>query len=162
MKSTIATIQGVDVQLFVDEVTGGEIVRFIADADIDCDGSGGNPLHDPCFQPDTRYHHNGQALHAEKVPYVVVPPVVLAKTKGRVLGSVCYLRNLENKKTCVAVVGDSGPTKKIGELSPAAAELLGLSGNPNYGGTSDYIIEYQIEVGVSAVIDNVRYETQAA
>lgn len=160
MKRILATIQGCDIVLFSDDT--GEVVEFTADADIDCDGTGGNPHHDPCFQKDTRLHFNGQPLHAESVPYVVVPPIVLRRTKGKVLGSRCTVTNLDSGLVTAAVVGDSGPTKKIGELSPAAAEAIGLSGNPNHGGTSEHIIHYRISVGVPAVVNGVRYELQSA
>lgn len=160
MKTILATIQGCSIALFTAD--GIELVDFVADADIDCDGSGLNPFGDPYFQPETRYKHNGCSLHAEVVPYVVVPPVVLQKTKGKVLGSLCELTNLHNGVRCMAIVGDSGPTRKIGELSPAAAELLGLSGNPNTGGTSEHIIRYLIHVGVPAKLNDVQYELQSA
>lgn len=157
---TIATIQGVDITL--DDSMGSEVVEFTADMDIDCDGIGGNPFHDRYFQPDTRLHFKGRALHAEVEPYVVVPPIVLAKTKEKVLGSLCILTNLRNGKTCNAVVGDSGPLTKVGEGSPAVAELLGLDPNPNYGGTSDKIIHYKIFVGIPAKIDSLTYNLQSA
>lgn len=156
----IATIQGAAINL--DIVDGLEVVSFLADMDIDCDGTGGNPYHDPYFQPDTRLHYNGKALHAETVPYVVVPPVVLSKTKGRVLGSLCEVLNIKSGQRAVAVVGDSGPKRKIGEGSPALASLIGLDPNPNYGGTEKHIILYKIHVGVPAVINGVTYALQPA
>lgn len=164
MKTIIGTIQGCDIVLFVDSVTGQEIVTFTADMDVDCDGSGGNPFHDPYFQPDTRLHYKGHALHAEVVPYVVVPPLILAKTKGKVLGSMCYCENINQhgKPSVAAVVGDSGPRNKIGEGSPALCERLGLDPNPNHGGTSDHIIRYTIMVGVPAAIDGIVYDLQSA
>lgn len=140
---------------------GYEIVTFTADMDIDCDGLGGNPFHDPYFQPDTRLHVHGRPLHAELVPYVVVPPLVLAKTKGKVLGCQCKVTNLKNKYEAPAVVGDSGPTKKIGEGSPALASLLGLDPNPNRGGTSDFIIRYEIMVNMPATL-SVNFALQSA
>ncbi len=159
-KTLLDTIQGSEIWLVVGD-DGMEIVTFTADMDIDCDGLGGNPFHDPDFQPDTRLHVHGRPLHAELVPYIVVPPVVLAKTKGKVLGSVCYVRNINSKQEAAAVVGDSGPTRKIGEGSPALAEQLGLDPNPNHGGTSDFIIRYEIHVGVPAIIP-VRFALQSA
>ena len=69
MKKILETIQGADI---VQEIINGyETVTFTADADIDCDGSGSNPHHDPCFQPDTALHYPakpsklGKALCAE-------------------------------------------------------------------------------------------------
>lgn len=164
MKTLLATIQGADIWLYRDDTTGAEIVEFIADMDIDCDGSGGNPLHDPYFQPATRLHYKGQPLHAETTPYVVVPPVVLSTTRGKVLGSKCEVQNINAPSfgTVLAVVGDSGPRTKIGEGSPALAEALGLSGNPNHGGTSAHIIRYRIYVGVPAQVNGITFDLQSA
>jgi hypothetical protein len=167
MKSLLGTIPPEPpykdpIPVFIERLPDREIVRFTGDLDIDCDGSGGNPHHDPCFQPDTRYHHEGKALNAEKVPYAVVPPIIIQKTRGKVLGSLCLMHNLANGKTVETVVGDSGPTRKLGEASPAAAEALGLSGNPNTGGTERQIILYEIHVGVPAKINGVQYQLQGA
>jgi hypothetical protein len=160
MRTTIATIQGQDITLYT--APGIEVVELFGDLDIDCDGIGGNPFHDPYFQPDTRYHFEGEALYAEVVPYVVVPPVVLAKTAGRVLGCHCVVTNLRNGKSTPALVGDSGPTFKIGEGSPMLAERLGLDSNPNHGGTSDQIIHFLILVGRPAIVDGIHYTLQSA
>lgn len=141
---------------------GGEIVSWTGDLDIDCDGSGGNPHRDPCFQPDTRLHYRGLPLCAEKVPYLVVPPCVLEKTAGKVLGSMARCTNVRNGKSALAVVGDSGPRTKTGEGSPRLAELLGLDGNPNHGGTDEPIIKCVVYVGTPAVIDGVTYDLQSA
>lgn len=158
MKRILATIQGQDIH---HEISNGyETVEFTGDMDIDCDGTGGNPFHDPCFQPDTRYHFQGKALHAEKVPYMVVPPIVIKGTVGIVLGALCEVTY--RGKTALAVVGDSGPTRKVGEGSPRLAELLGINPNPNHGGTDDFAVHYKIHVGVPAVIDGVHYTLQPA
>lgn len=162
MKSILDTIQGCEIVLFRDEVTGLEIVEFVADMDIDCDGLGGNSHGDPYFQPDTRLHFEGKALVAEDVPYVVVPPVILAKTKGVALGSLCVCTNTRSGASYNAVVGDSGPTRKIGEGSPALATRLQLDPNPNHGGTSDHIIRYRIYVGQPARVDGITYTLQPA
>ena len=157
MKCIIATIQGADIIHQID-YSGYETVTFTADMDIDCDGSGGNPFHDPYFQPDTRLHFNGKALCAETEPYMVVPPVIIKATKGIVMGSMCEVTY--KGRTVVAVVGDSGPTKKVGEGSPALASLLGLDPNPNHGGTDKFEVTYKIHVGVPAVIGCRHYKLQ--
>lgn len=157
MKTIIGTIQSCNI--FLELLGNEEVVSFLADADIDCDGTGGNPHHDPCFQPHTRYQPD---LCAEEVPYIVVPPVVLTQTKGKVLGSHCEVTNVRNGKSAVALVGDSGPTRKIGELSPVLAVLLGLDPNPNSGGTEDKIILYTIYVGRPAQVNGKTYPTQSA
>lgn len=156
----IDNIQGCDIWRMVED--GKEYVMFVSDLDVDCDGTGGNPYHDPYFQPDTRLHYKGKALHAETVPYFVVPPIILQKTLGVVMGSLVEVLNLKNGDFAMAVVGDSGPRTKIGEGSPKLAELLGLSGNPNSGGTSEKIIWCKIHVGVPAEIDGVQYDLQSA
>ena len=164
MKRILAIIQG---QPITHEITcGNETVTFIGDMDIDCDGSGGNPFHDPCFQPDTSLHYPakpnklGRALWAEKVPFVVVPPIVVKGTVGIVLGSLCEVTYKGH--TVHAVVGDTGPTQKVGEGSPALAELLGIPSNPNTGGIDDFSVTYKVHVGVPAVIDGNTYELQKA
>lgn len=142
---TIATIQNTPI---VEETDGR--VHFKADADIDCDGLGGNPQHDRYFQPDTFYHHNGKALTAETEAYIVVPPAIVRNTKGVVMGCRARVTNTLNGKVCEAVVGDLGPTKKVGELSVHAAELLGINANPNTGGEERFVILYELWPGVPA------------
>lgn len=161
IETLLATIQTADIKLFTDTDTGKEIVRFTADMDVDADGSGGNPFHDPDFQPDTRLHFKSRPLHAEVIPYVVVPPIVLSGTKGKVMGAHCIVTNTVNGKKSTAVVGDSGPTRKVGEGSPALCEALGLDPNPNHGGTSDHIIEYEIFVNQPATVV-IEYNLQSA
>ena len=164
MKKILATIQGQDIH---HEITCDyETVEFIGDMDIDCDGSGGNPYHDPYFQPDTSLHFPakpnklGKALHAETVPYVVVPPIVVKGTVGIVLGSLCEVSYQGH--TVHAVVGDTGPTRKVGEGSPRLADLLGIPSNPNTGGVDAFDVTYKVHVGVPAVIDGITYELQRA
>jgi hypothetical protein len=151
------TVQGS--RIYRDPTT--DIVRFIGNADIDCDGSGGNPDHDPYFQPDTTLHYHGKALNAYEVPYVVVPPIVCKKTRGKVLGCRCYVVNLVNSLVMETVVGDVGPRSKVGEMSPAAAEALGLDGNPNHGGTEDFLIYYEIYPNVPAIVGGITYDLQS-
>lgn len=149
------TISGVQVV----ETTDARVV-FIADADIDCDGSGGNPDHDPYFQPETTLRFQGRSLNAYKERFIVVPPVVARRTRGIVLGCHAIVTNLLTRKIVTAVVGDIGPTRKIGELSVACAIALGLDGNPNHGGTDEHIIGYEILPGVAAGVDGTIYDLQ--
>lgn len=145
----------------LDEIDGQEEVHFRADMDIDCDGSGGNPHHDPYFQPDTTLHHDGKALNAETVPFIVVPPIVCQQTRGKVLGCRAKVRNLRTGITAEAVVGDIGPRSKVGEGSPALATMLGINPNPNTGGEDDPVIDYWIYPGVPAVVAGVTYNPQS-
>lgn len=72
--------------LAVDVLKDGPKIFFVADCDVDADGSGGNPYHDPYFQPDTSYHLNGKALNPHKVPFIVVPSSIIKAVKPVVLG----------------------------------------------------------------------------
>lgn len=163
MKRILATIQGQDIHHEIDQ-TGYETVTFVGDMDIDCDGIGGNPFRDPYFQPDTTLHYPARPnpghkpLHAEKVPFVVVPPIVCRGTRGIVLGALCEVTF--KGRTVHAVVGDIGPSRKVGEGSPRLAELLGINPNPNHGGTDEFAVTYKVHVGVPACIDGIPYQLQ--
>jgi len=165
--SLIAVIQGVAVKRSLD-AAGMEVVDFLADADEDndgidsdpSDGINNNPEHDPCHQSDTTLHGpDGRPLDPYKVPYIVVPPAIIERTRGIVLGSHVELYNITNGQHCFAVVGDVGPHTKIGELSPAAAKLLGLHITA-FNGESRHIIRYVIHVGRPAIINGVAYRLQ--
>ena len=115
-------------------------VFWKADMDIDCDGqvtSRCNGDTDPWFQDDTAFHQSdGKPLIADKLPYVVVPSTSSiwnysqAGIKGGGVVAVIY-----NNKVEYAVVGDTGPTKIIGEASYATANALGIDPDPENGGT---------------------------
>ncbi|MFB7916506.1 glycoside hydrolase family 75 protein [Streptomyces sp. NPDC056061] len=114
-------------------------VFWKADMDIDCDGqvtSACNKNTDPWFQDDTAFHtSDDKPLNAEKLPYVVVPSsssiwnYSSAGIKGGGIVAVIY-----NNKVEYAVVGDTGPSKIIGEASYATAEALGIDPDPETGG----------------------------
>jgi hypothetical protein len=114
-------------------------VFWKADMDIDCDGqrtTNCNENRDPWFQADTAFHQSdGKPLRAESLPYVVVPSSSSiwnysgAGIKGGGVVAVIY-----NNKVEYAVVGDTGPTKIIGEASYATAKALGIDPDPATGG----------------------------
>ncbi|MGW7407750.1 glycoside hydrolase family 75 protein [Streptomyces sp. NPDC054833] len=114
-------------------------VFWKADMDIDCDGqrtTNCNENRDPWYQDDTAFHQsNGKPLKAESLPYVVVPSsssiwnYAGAGIKGGGVVAVIY-----NNKVEYAVVGDTGPTKIIGEASYATAKALGIDPDPATGG----------------------------
>ncbi len=114
-------------------------VFWKADMDIDCDGqrtSNCNENTDPWYQDDTAFHQsNGKPLKADSLPYVVVPSSSSiwnysgAGIKGGGVVAVIY-----NNKVEYAVVGDTGPTKIIGEASYATAKALGIDPDPETGG----------------------------
>ncbi|OAR23632.1 hypothetical protein A8W25_13950 [Streptomyces sp. ERV7] len=114
-------------------------VFWKADLDVDCDGqttSACNRGTDPWFQGDTAFHQsNGKPLNAEKLPYVVVPSsssiwnYASAGIKGGGVVAVVY-----HGKVAYAVVGDTGPSRIIGEASYATAKALGINPDPATGG----------------------------
>jgi len=114
-------------------------VFWKADMDIDCDGqrtSRCNENTDPWYQDDTAFHQSdGRPLRADSLPYVVVPSssgiwnYAGAGIKG---GGVVAV--IHGNKVQYAVVGDTGPTKIIGEASYATAQALGINPDPANGG----------------------------
>lgn len=148
----LGTIEGVTIKLRCDEV-----IEFTANAAIDCDGSD-NRHNDPYWQAETSLSYKGKPIDAESVPYVVVPPLIVKSVAGVILGCHAKITNIRNGKTSVAVVADVGPRKKIGELSCEAARRIGLSGNPNHGGTDENIIKYEIFPDKPAFVDGVTYK----
>ncbi|MEU1400787.1 glycoside hydrolase family 75 protein [Streptomyces sp. NPDC005728] len=114
-------------------------VFWKADMDVDCDGqrtTNCNEDRDPWYQDDTAFHQSdGKPLKAESLPYVVVPSSSSiwnysgAGIKGGGVVAVIY-----NNKVEYAVVGDTGPTKIIGEASYATAKALGIDPDPATGG----------------------------
>ncbi|TLS45065.1 hypothetical protein FE633_16575 [Streptomyces montanus] len=115
-------------------------VFWKADMDIDCDGqrtSKCNEDTDPWYQDDTAFHQSdGKPLRADSLPYVVVPSsssiwnYSSAGIKGGGVVAVIY-----NNQVQYAVVGDTGPTKIIGEASYATGKALGINPDPENGGT---------------------------
>jgi hypothetical protein len=114
-------------------------VFWKADMDIDCDGQVTGKCNgdtDPWFQDDTAFHQSdGKPLRADSLPYVVVPSAgsiwkySSSGIKGGGVVAVIY-----NNKVEYAVVGDTGPTKIIGEASYATAKGLGIDPDPATGG----------------------------
>lgn len=137
----------------------GNIVKYIAKAAIDGDGGGGNRERDSAFQSDTSLHDpDGKPLNARKVRFIAIPPLVRDCVAEILLGSLVFVRDTRNGKACDAVVGDIGPQKKIGEISIACAEAIGLDPSPLHGGTDRQCIEYVIQAGVPACLDGVQYK----
>jgi len=153
---TLGTIEGCPIILCEDGS-----VDYIAMAAIDDDGSD-NRRHDPCWQRQTSLSHNGHAIDAEAVPYVVVPPLILYSVPGIVLGCMATVTHTLTGQSTAAVVADIGPHLKIGEVSCECARRIGLSGDPNHGGEDRHVIHYVIHPGVPAVIDGITYKLQPA
>lgn len=131
----------------------------MADADIDVDGSG--PSHgDPDYQPDTTLHLNGKPLNADVDKFIVLPKPCINGVKGIVMG--CQAHVFYRGKSSAAVVGDSGPTYKIGEISRALAIALSINPSPTSGGVDDASVRYEWIPGVAAVVDGKAYDLQAS
>ncbi len=129
----------------------------MADADVDVDGSGSSHG-DPYYQNDTSLHLNGKPLNSDVDKFIVLPPPVTNAVTGIVLG--CQATVHYRGKSSQAVVGDIGPTKKIGEISYALALALGINPSPISGGVDDASVRYEWTPGVAAVVDGKAYDLQ--
>lgn len=87
-------------------------------------------------------------VDSEKVPYIVVPGIWARSVKEIVLGCRGTVTNTANNATCEVVVADIGPD--FGELSMAAARILGLNPDPRKGGCDLHTFRYQIWPGQAA------------
>ncbi len=81
---------------------------------------------------ETRY------VDSTAVPYVVVNPHVRMKAKGIVIG--CKARLTYKQQTIDAVVADVSGGSDIGEISIAAAKLLGIPSSPRRGGVNSGVL----------------------
>lgn len=157
----IATIAGRDVWLHDDAH-----MSWLSHARIDCDGvdSNGQPnniYHDPYYQPATTLKNNGKSLNALTESYIVVPPAIVRGVGPVVMGCRARVHYRQTGKITDAVVGDGGPTSKIGELSVHCAENVGMPHNPNTGGDDNVdMVLYEIWPGVPALVDGVVYSLQ--
>ncbi|WP_372482018.1 glycoside hydrolase family 75 protein [Streptomyces fuscigenes] len=115
-------------------------VFWRADLDIDCDGqvtAHCNEETDDEFQNMTAFpRSDGGPLAAESLPYVVVPDpgdawdYRASGIRGGGLAAVVHEGQVQ-----YAVVGDTGPSGLIGEASYATAHALGITPDPEGGGT---------------------------
>ncbi|MGL4723002.1 MAG: hypothetical protein ACRCWW_00620 [Scandinavium sp.] len=87
-------------------------------------------------------------VDSECVPYVVVPSLIVQKTKGVVRG--CKARVTWNGNSVDCVVADLGPKSKIGEISIEAARQLGIPESPKNGGIKAAEVFYEIWPGIVA------------
>lgn len=150
----LKTIEGKPITLGIDGV-----IRFLGNMDIDSDG-GENIDHDPCWQAETTFKHNGHSIDAQKVPYVVCPQGILELVGPMGLGCYCRVTHTLNFREADAVLADLGPYKKDGEGSPALARLLVINPNSRYGGEDRPVILYELHVGYPAVINGIQYALQ--
>ncbi|OII61226.1 hypothetical protein BJP40_06780 [Streptomyces sp. CC53] len=118
----------------------GDAVYFHAGMTIDCDGRPGsicNSTTDPWFQPQTAWQQSdGRHLDAADLPFIVIPLASSTwdyRQHGIGGGDLCVVAYRD--RFLYAVVGDLGPTYRIGEASNACARALGINGDPRVGGT---------------------------
>jgi hypothetical protein len=93
-------------------------------------------------------HVNGKPLNADVDRYIVVPLQVPRMVGPVVLG--CRAVVTYQGKSVEAVVGDLGPRTRLGEMSIACAEALGIDSNPNTGGVDTPTVHYALWPGVAA------------
>lgn len=98
-------------------------------------------------------------VDAATVPYVVVNPLVRMRAVGVVMG--CRARITHHGRSVDAVVADVSGSKKIGELSIAAAAILGIPSSPLHGGTQGEVL-FEMWPGSAALIGGEIYELQRA
>lgn len=129
--------------------------------DILIDNGSGKPLTDGNGNAysQTTYFWRGAPVHlrfvdAATVPYIVVNPHVRRNAVGTIMG--CKATATYRGKTIDAVVADVSGPGDIGEISIAAAELLGIPSNARAGGV-DSGVSYQLFPSVHAVVNNVTY-----
>lgn len=110
----------------------------------------------------TSYHYPYFALDdpeayvdSETIPYMVVPPMIITRTAGAVLGCACEALNTKTGKKSVGIVADTGPRTKVGEVSIQMARELGIPCSPRSGGTNSPIIKYTLWPGVKSTVNPV-------
>ncbi|MBN3787986.1 glycoside hydrolase family 75 protein [Burkholderia sp. Ac-20353] len=87
-------------------------------------------------------------VDAQTIPYVVVPPLVVTSVVGVVRG--CKARVTWQGKSVDCVVADLGPANRIGEISIAAADALGMNSSPRNGGIDKPEVFYELWPDVPA------------
>lgn len=139
-------------------LNGKPCLAWFGDMDNDVDGT---PYYDndPSGQPGTRWLYQGKPINGDIIPFIVVPPQIIKVTPeivGGCIGTTSY-KGIE----VPVVVGDSGPSNKIGEGSPATLRAMGLPAlRDGNGGLDTQEILYRIWPGVPArlVINGVTYQ----
>lgn len=130
---------------------------YVSATSLHLPGQDGKPLRD---SSPFKY------VDSATVPFVVVPHMVIAGVQGVVLGCRVVVTNTANGKHVEAVVADTGPSDKLGEVSLACARAIGVpvdeaSRHPaNSGGTASHTIHYQLFPGTAATVNGVRYPLQ--
>lgn len=97
--------------------------------------------------PGIPLNHPEAYINSAEIAYIAVPSDIITKTTGIVLGCRAQVTYKGNTISCV--VADSSGSR-IGELSIAAAILLGMSGSPLHGGEDSDIVKYELWPGQQA------------
>lgn len=115
------------------------------------------------FISQTAYHLRGpdgavledrnpdKYLDSEVFPFIVLPlPCAILAGAEIVLGSMAWVRY--KGQFSAAVVGDKGPTRKIGEGSPRLCRNIGVNSSARNGGVDELEVWYYWHPGEAAVI----------
>lgn len=97
--------------------------------------------------PGHKHDDPAAYVDSQTIPYVVTPPLIVAATAGVVRG--CRARVTWRGRSIDCVVADRGPRSKIGELSIAAADALGMPSSPRNGGVGGIEVEYELWPGIA-------------
>lgn len=135
-------------------------IEWVAKMAVCCDGLPTNEFDDPHWVKETAYYNNGKFIDPTKVPYIVVPPMIIECCDAIVLGCQGVIINLQNGLSTPAGTLEVGPDEKLGEASMEGADRVGLSSDPNNGGTDEHIICYAIWPGQAATVDGITYKLQ--
>lgn len=150
----LATIEGCDWVQYVDLTIKASLIR----GRVDTDGSGDHHG-DKTAQDETTYKPD---LNADNERFIVVPGVVRHESLGIVIGAYAVVEDTVTGKVLDGVVGDVGPNDRSGEFSRRMVMELGLSGNPNTGGTDSRRFNVTIYANRPAVVNGKTYKLQAA
>jgi len=99
-------------------------------------------------------------VDSETVPYIVVPPLIIQRTAGAVLGCHCAATDLRTGTCVTGIVADVGPRTKTGELSIAMARALGIPSSPRTGGVEKPVIKYELWPGRHGEVKGERIALQ--
>lgn len=137
-------------------------LSWLAGCAIDNDGSGGNPEHDPDHQDQTSLRHqDGSSLNAQTESFIVIPGGLAHKVGPIVLGCQARVHYRQSGDITDAVVGDVGPSTKIGEASVKCAKMLGMNPSPINGGEDQRdMVLFECWPGVPAVVSGILYPLQ--
>lgn len=160
MNTHLFTIQAAPVFLDNDD-PNHPVITWITGAQgskTNIDGDGTGPSHgDPDYQDDTSLHDHHSALNADEDQYIAIPLEIRDAVKQPVLG--CQGHAKHGGKIAQFVVGDIGPKNKLGEVSIALANSLGIPSSPTTGGTLEGV-QYTIYPGQPANVNGKQYDLQ--